>query len=79
MTPELDKYYQDRFEMLSTKGWNDLIDDVREMFNATNTLNGIDNESMLHYRKGEVSIMQWLLSLKEVSEESYKGLLDEDG
>lgn len=76
MTPELQKYYQDRFSMLSTQGWKDLIDDVKEMKDATNRLDGVEDEKMLHFRKGEVSIMNWLLSLKEVSEESYKGLIE---
>jgi len=30
------------------------------------------------FKKGEVSIMRWMLSLKEVSEQAYQQLKDDD-
>ena len=76
MTPELQKYYEDRFSMMATPGWKDLMEDVAEMLKASDTLAGatVDN---LEFKKGEVSMMKWMLSLKAVSEESYKELQDE--
>ena len=31
MTPELQKYYEDRFSMMATPGWRDLIDDIEKI------------------------------------------------
>jgi hypothetical protein len=76
--PILDKYYQNRFSMMATDGWLDLIDDVKKMLDSTNTIEGIDSEKQLMFRKGEISIMRWLLSLREVSETAYKELKNED-
>jgi hypothetical protein len=73
MTPELARYYEDRLDMMSSKAWADLMEDVSAMLKATDTLSGatVDN---LRFKQGEVSMMQWLLSLKEVSENAYEDL-----
>ncbi len=73
MTPELQRYYEDRLDMMSSKAWADLMEDVSAMLKATDTLSGatVDN---LRFKQGEVSMMQWLLSLKEVSENAYEDL-----
>lgn len=78
MTPELQAYYERRLSMMGDEAWNDLMDDVREMLAATNRLDGVDSEQSLWFKKGEVSIMNWLLSLKDISEESYNYLKEED-
>ena len=60
--------------MMSEQGWLDLMVDVEAMLVSTNTLAGVDSVETLHYRKGELSILNWLLSLKSVSEKSYEEL-----
>jgi hypothetical protein len=51
--------------------------DVEQMLAATNDLSSVQDEKMLHFRRGEISMMRWMLSLKETSENAYKGLQDE--
>lgn len=76
MTPELQRYYEDRLSMTGSKAWVDLMDDVKNMLDATNTLDAVTDEKTLHFKKGEVSIMRWMLSLKSISEEAYQELQD---
>ena len=76
MTPELRKYYENRFVMFSTDGWKELIEDVSRMKAAIDTLSGTTVEN-LQFRQGELSAMNWLLSLEQAFEEAYKGLQDE--
>lgn len=75
--PSLAKYYEDRESMMMTQGWADLMDDIKQMLEATNTLDGTTKDNV-DFRKGEVSIIRWMLSLKEVSEAAYQQLKDED-
>ena len=75
MTPELQAYYEDRFELMSLPGWKELIKDIKVMLDVTNTLSGIDTVEKLHFRKGEISIMNWLLSLQTISEDTYAELI----
>lgn len=78
MKRELQDYYENRFSMMSTQGWNDLMDDIEIMIKATDTLQGIDSEQQLQFKKGELSIMNWLRSLRESSSEVYEQLSQEE-
>jgi len=78
MTPELQKYYEDRFDLMLTQGWVDLIDDVSKMKEVYDNLLNINSLEDLHMRKGQLDILNWILTLKQVSEQAYEGLQDED-
>ncbi len=74
MTPELQAYYEQRLSMMSEPAWADLMVDVEGMLQATNDISSIQDEKTLHFRRGEISIMRWLLSLQSVSEQTYEDL-----
>ena len=78
MTPELQAYYENRFSMMSTQGWQDLVDDATQMFKAVNNIAPVDNEATLFYRKGQLDILQWLLSLRDSSAAAYEQLSSGD-
>ena len=73
MTPELQKYYEDRLSMMGEPAWKELMADVQKMYDTTNRLDAATPENIL-FRQGELSIMRWLLSLKEISEQAYEEL-----
>ncbi len=75
MTPELEKYYTDRFDMMSTEGWKDLIEDIDKIIASINNISTIDTEKDLQFKKGELSILSWLKNLKEISERAYEEIL----
>jgi ethanolamine utilization cobalamin adenosyltransferase len=75
MTPELEKYYTDRFDMMSTEGWKDLIEDIDKIIATLNNISVIDSEKDLQFKKGELSILSWLKNLKEISERAYEEIL----
>jgi len=74
MTPELDKYYTDRFSMMGSDGWKDLVEDIDTMIASLNNISVISDEQSLQFKKGELSILTWLKTLKEVSERAYEEL-----
>ena len=78
MTPELQKYYENRMDMMSGEAWTDLMEDVQNMFDATNDVSAIQDEKTLHFRRGELSIMPWLLNLKGMSETAYQQQKDDN-
>ena len=73
MTPTLQRYYEERISMCSSEAWKDLMEDVQTMLDATNKLDGVTTEN-LQFKQGEVSIMRWILALKDVSEQTYEEL-----
>jgi len=74
MNQELQKYYEERFSMMSTQGWRELIEDVDKMIEPLNNISTIADEKSLQFRKGELSILIWLKNLKQVSERAFEDL-----
>ena len=77
MNRELQDYYENRFAMMSTKGWQDLLEDLELMITSTDTIGGLETIEQLHFRKGELSIMNWIKTLKESSTEVYEQLQED--
>jgi len=78
MTPELIEYYEKRLLMMGDIGWKQLIEDVNEMIESTNNINSIVDEKQLYFKKGELSIMNWLVTLKDTSQSTYEELQKDD-
>jgi hypothetical protein len=78
MDKALQKYYEDRFSMMASTGWTDLLDDAKEIFKAVNNLAPVTNEADLFFRKGQLDILQWFLSLRDSSASAYEQLSSGD-
>lgn len=76
MSPELEKYYEDRFTMFLTKGWKDFIEDVEKIKEAVKGVEEISTVEDLYYAKGQLDILNWLLGIKDASEQAYEELTD---
>lgn len=76
MDKELQKYYDDRFSMFVTPGWKDLLEDLQTMLEQYEDITKIGDEQTLWYRKGQVDILQYLLSLKAITEKTFEELQD---
>ena len=74
MNPELQKYYEDRFSMMGGDGWKDLMEDIDTMIASLNNISVISDEQSLQFKKGELSILTWLKTLKEASERAYEDI-----
>lgn len=74
MTPELQRYYEERASMMGSEGWKDLTVDIDSMIDSLNNISAITDEKTLHFRRGEMSILVWLKNLKGVSEQAYEEL-----
>lgn len=74
MDKQLEKYYEERFSTMATQGWKQFLEDVQGIFDAVNKVAPIQNELDLYFRKGQLDILQWVLTLKESSEQAYEAL-----
>ena len=78
MDKKLQDYYESRFSMMATQGWQDLIEDAQAMFNSLNHVLSIQNETDLMVKKGQLDLLQWLINLKPASEQAYEQLMSGD-
>jgi hypothetical protein len=77
MTPELQQYYEYRFEMMASQGWKDLIEDLEEIKKQYENIRNCDS-SNLDFRKGQVDILDYIIGLKELSDRAFEELNEKD-
>lgn len=75
---KLQSYYEERFSMMATKGWAELVEDAQAMFTALNNVLPIQNEAELQLKRGQLDILNWLINLKSVTEQTYEQLMSGD-
>lgn len=75
---KLQSYYENRFSMMATEGWQDLMDDVQKMYDSLNQVMPIQTESELQLRRGQLDMLNWLLNLKPASEAAFEQLMSGD-
>ena len=78
MDKELQQYYEARFEMMSTKGYTDLLADVEVMIEERNNLMATQSLEDLNFRKGQLDVLHWLRTLKKLSEEAWEQMNNEE-
>jgi hypothetical protein len=75
---KLQSYYENRFSMMATDGWKDLMEDAQQVFDSLNQVLTIQNETDLHLKRGQLDILNWLLNLKPASEAAFEQLMSGD-
>jgi hypothetical protein len=71
---DLQEYYEARFDMMATKGWKDLVADIELMMDERNSLMATKNFDELNFRKGQLDVLHWIRTLKQLSEEAWEQL-----
>lgn len=74
MDKELEQYYEARFEMFASKGWKDLMEDMKERILAIESIRGVKDSDELFKKQGELECLDWLTSLEELSKDVYNDL-----
>lgn len=74
MDKALQEYYEARFDMMSTQGWQDFIEDVEKIVEAYDKISEIKDTEDLWKRKGQLDILNWVLNLKRESETAWEEL-----
>ena len=74
---DLQEYYEARFDMMATKGWKDLLADIEVMMDERNSLMATKSFDELNFRKGQLDVLHWIRTLKQLSEEAWEQLNNE--
>ncbi len=78
MAPNLQKYYEESFNMMSTQGWADLLEDLNKLKDSLNNLSLVTDTQDLFFRKGQIDILDLILKRKDTCEQVYEELENED-
>jgi len=71
MNKDLQDYYENYFEMFSTKGWKQLMEEVDESIDAFR-IDNINSEQELMIARGQLSQLRSLKGLQAVIEQAYE-------
>lgn len=64
-TPTNEDFFKQRWVMLETDGWRSLVDDLKAMYDSLNTIYAAEDEKSLNFIKGQLSILNMLITLEE--------------
>lgn len=74
MAPDLQRYYEETFNTMSTKGWDFLIEDFEEIKASLNDISTVTDTQTLYFRKGQLDILELVLGRKATCEKVYEEL-----
>ena len=57
------QFLEDRLSMMETEGWHDLIEDFKNLEDSASNINSMNSEQDLWFAKGQLHIINFLLSL----------------
>lgn len=62
---------------MATQGWQYLLEDFTKLKDVVNDLSTVSTPEELHFRKGQLDILQLVLKRKETCEKVYEELQSE--
>ena len=74
ISPEIKQYYEERFSMMTTVGWKDFLEDIYNLKAPLEDISTIKTVDMLYFRQGQLDIINWVLGLRDISEQTYEEL-----
>jgi len=77
MDQETKDWYESQFEMFGTEGWKNLLNQLMDIIDNTDTISNIKTEQELNFKRGELSILNWLVKWQSAVEENFKELTHE--
>lgn len=76
---ELQDYYEALFAMYGMPGWAKLQEDVAYMLKLKDTPRDVVTVEELYHRRGELAMMDWIVTHQARTEHAYAHILDEEG
>ena len=77
MDKDLQKYYESSFEMFASEGLKYLIEDFEKLATELSNIRTATDAQQLHYRQGQLDILDLVLKRKEMCEKVYEELQHE--
>ena len=76
MDKELQEYYENAFDMMASKGWKDLLEDLDKLKTNINNVTLTTDTQDLFFRKGQLDILDLILKRKDACEKVYEDLIN---
>jgi hypothetical protein len=74
---ELEEYFQALFAMYPTDGWRVLSEDMARLKEIYNRVDDVENHDELWFRKGQLNVINQILTHQARSEAGYTAAIEE--
>ena len=71
-----ERFLEDRLGMMETDGWLDLVQDIKNLEESVVNLDSINSEQDLWFTKGQLRIINFILSLEDATNLALEELQD---
>jgi hypothetical protein len=78
MKKETEDYYNMYFDLFATDGWKQLVEELKENAFSINSVEAVKDENDMHFRKGQLNILAFVLNLESTVEATFSELKKED-
>jgi hypothetical protein len=73
---QIQKYYENRFDLCTSVGWKELMDDLKEARDEYARVDIINSVEDLWKAKGKIEVLDYILNLHQLSEQVYQEIID---
>jgi len=77
MDRELEKYYNNYFDLFNTDGWKQLVKELMDNAQAINSVEATKDSNDLYLRKGQLNALAFIINLEDSVNNSYKELTED--
>ena len=78
MDKEVEQYHNTYFDLFSTDGWKQLIEELRQNAFVINSVEATKDKNDLHFRKGQLNVLAHLLNLEATINNNFEELQKEN-
>ena len=78
MDKETEEYYNKYFDLFTSDGWKQLIEELRQNAFAINSVEATKDSNDLYIRKGQLNVLAHLLNLEATMNNNFEELQKEN-
>jgi hypothetical protein len=78
LDPQLQKEYENYFDMFATQGWKQFVEDMNDIYSSYR-IEDIKTEQNLAYVKGERQMLHQVLNFEAAMRRTYDSLMERSG
>ena len=78
MNKETEEYYNKYFDLFSSDGWKQLIEELRQNAMSINRVDAVKDKEDMYFRKGQLNILAFLLNMESTVDATVEELKKED-
>jgi len=72
MNKDLQEYYDALFDLFGSKGWKVLTEQLETNKSSINSIRDIPDVKSLHFKQGQLDVIDIILTLPVLTEQSFK-------